>query len=102
MRKDDLIRAIGKYPNNTTVIMEWFQEGLTLLGTISTIYETDNGKVEGTPSYCEYYACAFRVKSVMENLGRGVYPPGSLIEISADTAPNSITLEDGTIVWEMM
>lgn len=98
---DDMMRAISQYPNGTYLKLEWAHEGLILGGTIDTIYETDNGKIEGTSSYREYYACAFRIKNVFENPNNSVYPTGSLIEISPDTAPTSIALEDGTIVWRM-
>lgn len=96
-----MIRAISQHPNRTYLQLEWAHEGLVLAGTIDTIYETDNGKLEGTPSYREYYACAFRVKYVLANAGNGVYPAGSLIEIHQDTAPTKITLKDGSVVWQV-
>lgn len=98
---NDMMQEISQFPNGTYLRMTWAHEGLILGGTIDTIYETDNGRIEGTPSYREYYACAFRIKRVFENPNNSVYPEGSLIEISPDTAPTMIALEDGSLVWRM-
>lgn len=98
---NEMVREISQYSNGTYMRMEWAHEGLILGGVVDTIYQTDNGKIEGTPSYKEYYACAFRIKRVFENANNSVYPVGSLLEITPDTAPTKITLEDGSIVWRM-
>lgn len=98
---NEMVRAVSQYKNGTYMRLEWSHEGLILGATIDTIYETDNGKIEGTPSYKEFYACAFRIKRVFENANNSVYPIGSLLEVSVDTAPSKITLEDGTIVWSI-
>lgn len=98
---NEMIKAISQYPNGTYVKLEWTHEGLILGGVIDTIYETDNGKLEGTSAYREYVACAFRVKQVLQNSGNSVYPVGSLLEISEETAPTIISLEDETVIWQM-
>lgn len=96
---DELIQAISQYPNGTYMQLSWPHEGVTLGCVLDTIYETDNGKLEGTSLYKEYYACAFRIKRVIENANNGAYPTGSLMEIYRDTAPTYIVLETGEMVW---
>lgn len=98
---NDLLMVLSKYPNGTYLKLAWPHEGLILGGTIETIYETDNGKMEGTSLYQEYYACAFRVKKSIQNTGTLSYPYNTLLEISADTAPAMISLEDDSIIWPM-
>ncbi|MBE5865627.1 MAG: hypothetical protein E7292_05345 [Lachnospiraceae bacterium] len=95
----DMLLALSQYPNGTYIKLVWPHEGLVLGGIIETIYETDNGKREGTSMYREFYACAFRVKKTIQNTGSLSYPYNAILEISPDTAPMMISLEDDTIIW---
>lgn len=98
---DDMIKVISQYPNGTYVKLEWIHDFLVLGGTIETIYETDNGKIEGTSLYREFSAFAFRIKEVLRNDNNGAYPIGSLVEISPDTAPNFIYTQDDAVIWKL-
>ena len=96
---NEMLKAISQYPNGTYLKLVWPHEGLILGGVVETIYETDNGRIEGTSNYREYYACAFRVKQNIQNTGTLSYPYNTLLEISPETAPVMISLEDDTIIW---
>ncbi len=98
---DDMIKVISQYPNGTYIKLEWTHESLVLGGTIDTIYETDNGKIEGTSLYREFSAFAFRIKNVLQNDNNSAYPIGTLLEISPDTAPSVIYAEDDTVIWRL-
>ena len=98
---NDMIKTLSLYPNGTYIKLEWAHEGLVLGGVIDTIYETDNGKIEGTSLFREFRAFAFRVKAVLQNDNNGAYPVGSLLEISPETVPTAIYLQDDTVVWRM-
>lgn len=96
---DEMLKAISQYPGGTYLKIEWASANLLLGGILDTIYQTDNGKPEGTSLFHEFYACAFRIKEVLQNASGTPYPVNSLMEISMEAPPTRITLQDDTVVW---
>lgn len=97
---DEMLRAISSYPNGTYLQIEWADAGVILGGVIDTIYQTSNGYQEEISSFREYYACAFRIKDVIKNMSGNAYHANSLMEISMEAPPTTITLRDDKIVWK--
>lgn len=97
---DEMMRAISRYPNGTVLKVSWQFGRIVVEGLIDTIYETDNGS-EGTEDYREYFACAFKIQKIIQNLGDVDLEQGQLIEISKYNEPTSIELEDRTIIWKL-
>ncbi len=100
MEPDNMIREIIKYPNGTYLKIEWENSQLVLEGKIGTIYETDNGLDEEDAGYIEFYACALSIEKIVKNTRNKNCHIGSLIEISIENPPVTITLEDGSIIWQ--
>lgn len=98
---DDMMKEISQYPNGTYLKVEWNNGQFVLDGEIDTIYESDNGLDEEDANYREFYACAFRVKSIVRNLKNIDCVVDSLIEISIENQPTQITLLDGSILWKI-
>lgn len=96
---DEMLTAISRYPGGTYLKLEWASAGLLLGGVLDTVYQTDNGKPEGTSLFREFYACTFRIKDVLQNMSGNVYNVNSLMEISMEAPPTRITLQDDTVVW---
>lgn len=97
---NDLIMALNEYPNGTEVIIEW-QSGVSLIGEIDTIFETDNGLELEDESYEEYYSCLIRIISIENDskneLAIGV---GELLEVSEKNAPLKVKLkEKGDVIY---
>lgn len=97
---DEMLRAISNYPNGTYLQIEWADAGVILGGVIDTIYQTDNGYPEGTSGFREYYVCAFRLRDVIKNLSGNAYNANSLMEISMEAPPTTITLRNDELVWK--
>lgn len=97
---DEMLRAVNEYPNGTYLRIEWEDANVLLGGVIDTIYQTNNGHPEGTSTFREYYAFAFRIKDVIKNMSGNAYSENSLMEISMETPPTSITLRDERPVWK--
>ena len=96
---DEMMKAINKYANGTYLKVEWENGQLVLEGKIDTIYESNNGLEEDENGYKEFYACAFSVENIVNNLKECHIDIGGLIEISIENEPTLITLEDGSIIW---
>lgn len=100
MDMDEMIREISKYPNGTYLKLECEDGQLVLEGKIDTIYETDNRLDEEDIRYREFYACAVKIKKIIQNLKDKDCNINDLIEISVENQPALITLYDGSIVWK--
>lgn len=96
---DELIKKISQYPNGTNLILK-YENGLSLNVKIDTIYESNNGFEDNEEEYKEFYACAVKVESIINNGDNNNVSEESLIEISMENCPQSIELEDGTLVWK--
>lgn len=96
---DEMMKAISKYANGTYLRVEWNDGQLALEGKIDTIYESNNGLDEEDDGYKEFYACAFNVENILNNLNDKECPIGGLIEISIENEPTLIELNDGSIIW---
>ena len=96
---DEMLKAISRFPNGTYLKLEWTAANVTLGGIIDTIYQTDNGKPENTSTFREYYACAFRIKDVIQNLSSIQYSANTLMEVSMEAPPSKITLKNDVVVW---
>ena len=96
---DEMMKIIGRYPNGTFFKVSWGLREIIIEGVLDTIYETDNG-LEGDEGYQEYFACAFRINKIVQNLDSLDLKQGQLIEISKYNSPSSIELEDGTVIWQ--
>ena len=79
--------------------MEWENGQLVLEGKIDTIYESNNGLEEDDAGYKEFYACAFSVENIVDNLKNKECHIGGLIEISIENEPTRIALDDGSVIW---
>lgn len=97
---DEMMKEINKYANGTYMKVEWENDQLVLIGKINTIYETNNGLEEEDDGYKEFYACAFNIEKIVNNLKGREYHIGDLIEISVENEPTLITLDDGSIIWK--
>ncbi len=97
---DEMMRVINKYSNGTYLKVEWGSGELVLEGEIDTIYESNNGLDEENVGYKEFYACAFRIKNIINNINNIEYHVGDLIEISVENEPALIVLNDGSVGWE--
>ena len=97
---DEMMKEINKYANGTYMKVEWENDQLVLIGKINTIYETNNGLEEEDDGYKEFYACAFNIEKIVNNLKDKEYHIGDLIEISVENEPTLITLDDGSIIWK--
>ncbi len=100
MDMDEMMREISKYPNGTYLKLECEDGQLVLEGIIDTIYETDNRLDEKDIRYREFYACAVKIKKIIQNLKDKDCNINDLIEISVENQPALITLYDGSIVWK--
>lgn len=98
---DEMLKAVSRFPNGTYLKIEWAASGLLLGGTIDTVYQTDNGMPERTSSFREFYAFAFHIKDVLKNESGNAYNVNSLMEVSTQTLPSRITLENDVTVWEL-
>lgn len=96
---DEMLKAISHFPNGTYLKLEWINANVILGGIIDTIYQTDNGKPENTSTFREYYACAFRIKDIIQNMSSIQYSINSLMEVSMEAPPSKITLQNDVIVW---
>lgn len=97
---DKLIKSLSKYPNGTTLIIEWIN-GCTVLGEIDTIYETDNELEAEDENYQEFYVCLLHVTNILRQSNEMThFSVGDLIEISMQNPPSKIMLKDQEIVWE--
>lgn len=96
---DEMLRTISQFPNGTYLKLEWASANVILGGIIDTIYQTDNGKPEHTSTFREYYACAFRIKDVIQNQSSIQYSANSLMEVSTEAPPSRITLQNDVVVW---
>ena len=66
MDMDEMMREISKYPNGTYLKLECEDGQLVLEGIIDTIYETDNRLDEEDIRYREFYACAVKIKKIIQ------------------------------------
>lgn len=96
---DEMMKAISKYANSTYLRVEWDDGQLVLEGKIDTIYESDNGLEMEEDGYKEFYACAFRIEGILNNLEDKECHIGGLIEISTENEPTLIALNDGSVIW---
>lgn len=97
---DELIKRIARYPNGTTLVIEW-EDGCIAEGKIDTIYETFNDLEFHDPDYKEFYACAFFITNIIHCAKKENHlAKGDLIEISNQKPPLKIYLEDNTVIWE--
>lgn len=96
---DEMMKMINKYPNGTYLKVEWGNGQLVLEGRIDTIYESNNGFDEEDDGYEEFYACAFSVENIINNLKNVECHIGDLVEISIENEPTKIAIEDGSIIW---
>lgn len=96
---DEMMKVISRYSNGTYLRVEWDNGQLVLEGKIDTIYESDNGLEEEDDEYKEFYACAFSVENVLNNLKNKECHTGRLVEISMENEPTLIALDDGNIIW---
>lgn len=97
---DELMKVINKYANGTYLKVEWENGQLVLEGKIDTIYESNNGMEEEDDEYKEFYACAFIVENIVNNLKGEECHIGGLIEISVENEPTLITLDNGSVIWK--
>ncbi len=96
---DEMMKVISKYSNGTYLRVEWDNGQLVLEGKIDTIYESNNGLEEEDDGYKEFYACAFSVENILNDLKDKGCRIAGLVEISMENEPTLIALEDGTIIW---
>ncbi|MGZ0040406.1 hypothetical protein [Paenibacillus ottowii] len=107
MEYDSLIKAIISVPKEELTF--YWGNGLKIIGTKDTIYETNNGLDEDDNGFLEYDAAVIEVKkieatpindegSIYKWLQKG---KSSFIEISLhDDPPSMITSSDGSIIWK--
>ncbi|ADO55583.1 MULTISPECIES: hypothetical protein [Paenibacillus] len=107
MGYDSLIKAIISVPKDELTI-HW-GNGLKIIGTRDTIYETNNGLDEEDNGFLEYAAAVIEVEKIVSkpiNDEGSIYKwlqkrKSSFIEISLhDDPPSMITSSDGSIIWK--
>ncbi len=107
MGYDSLIKAIISVPKEELTF--YWGNGLKIIGTKDTIYETNNGLDEDDNRFLEYDAAVIEVKKIVSkpiNDEGSIYKwlqkgKSSFIEISLhDDPPSMITSSDGSIIWK--
>ncbi len=94
--------VLSDYCNGVTMLKINWSSGLSIIGMVDTLSETDNCLDDDDPNYCEYYMAVVKIIKILQ------YPdtepfrkrPGELMEVSEFNEPSRIELEDGTIVFE--
>jgi len=95
---DDLLKVIAQYPMGVKLIVEWRR--YMVIGSLDTIYETDNGLEMDDKGYQEFYACLLYVDNIFGEIEDSQhFSKGDFLEISLQNPPLKISLEDGTIIW---
>lgn len=99
LQLDGMMKKIIKFPIGTELTVFWRNRNLILQGKIDTMYESCNCLEEDDPDYKEFFACALRIDKIIQKPVDFEKKEGDLIEISIDNQPSSISLLDGTVVW---
>ncbi len=87
------------FDEDSRLVIEW-SNGLKVIGKSFTgIYETDTEPEDD--DYCGEYAAAINEIEILSQ-GKNEYVEifQNAIEISLNSIPERISLEDGTVVWE--
>ena len=97
---DEMLRAVSRYPNGTSLIIEWTDGGVISV-EIDTIYETNNELEPEDRDYREFYACLLIIVNILKHSKwTNTFTIGDLMEISMYNSPSRILLKGGKLIWE--
>lgn len=99
MELDEMMKSLHKCEVGTYLKLTWTEKEFCIVGIIDTFYESIIYFDENEEEYDEFYACAIRVKEVLNKTEMDNITENELIEISKYNCPNEIMLLNGLSIW---